>query len=42
MVPLGYQSMLTDPLTGLVDIGFRQYDGQAEDLAGMYSKRAKP
>ena len=25
-VPLGFQSMMTDALTGLVDMGFRQYD----------------
>lgn len=25
-VPLGFQSMMTDTLTGLVDMGFRQYD----------------
>ncbi|WP_043499668.1 RHS repeat-associated core domain-containing protein [Georgenia sp. SUBG003] len=24
--PLGFQSMYTDPASGLVDMGFRQYD----------------
>lgn len=34
-VPLGFQSRLTDPVTGLVDMGFRQYD----PMSGRFTAR---
>lgn len=33
-VPLGFQSMMTDALTGLVDMGFRQYDPSTGRFTG--------